>query len=148
VFFVWLMAQLLVHLAIWGVSWGHGYEETVNLVIGSPMMTIGNLADRDFHPMPLTASLGAQITHGWMCMLATFVMGFVYSYFWTVATIIYFTLRRSVDANDLDEVFMEDEGDADDLLPLVGAAAMGETATLTPPPAEPPGMSPPVDLTP
>jgi len=147
-FFVWLMTQLLVHLAIWGVSWGHGYAETIVLVAGSPPITTGGQYSSPLRDIDPSVAIGAQLIRAWMCVLATLVMGFVYSYFWTSATIIYFTLRRSVDANDVDEVYLEDEAEEDELLPLVGAAAMGSTATLEPPPAEPPGMSPPVDLTP
>lgn len=149
IFFVWMMTQLLVHLAIWGVSWGHGYEETVALVSGAPPMTAGGLYSGLFRDITPTTNIGSQLIYAWMCLLATLVMGFVYSYFWTSATIIYFTLRRSVDANDVDEVYLEDEAEADELLPLVGAAAMGDAATLTaPPPASTSETSPPVDLTP
>jgi hypothetical protein len=76
------------------------------------------------------------------------VVAFVHTFFWSSATIAYFLLRHSVDGNELDEVFVEDFEDKDELLPLVGTAGMGE--------ASPPGPTapaatpepPPVDLTP
>jgi hypothetical protein len=85
-----------------------------------------------------------------MCGLSLLVVGFVYSYFWSSATIMYFLLRHSVDANDFDEVFTDDAEETDELLPLVGTAAMGDAA-----PAPAAGLTPPsvptekpVDLTP
>lgn len=152
IFFVWMMSQMLVHLAVWGVSWGQGYDATVRLVAGAPEITVGGIRTlRDAAP-DVSGSVGAQILRGWMCALATLVGGFVYSYFWTVASIIYFTLRRSIDASDFDEVYVEDDQDEDELLPLVGAAAMGEAgrdAAPVKPAVEQAGSeSPPVDLAP
>jgi hypothetical protein len=76
------------------------------------------------------------------------VVGFIYTFFWSSATITYFLLRHSVDANDFDEVFVEDFEDKDELLPLVGTAGMGEAGK---PPQPAPAANPeppPVDLTP
>lgn len=148
IFFVGLMAQLLVHLAVWGVSWGQGYSATTAMLSGSPSTVLRGMQALGSNA---SAGIGAQIARGWMCALATLVFGFVYSYFWTTATIMYFTLRRSVDANDFDEVFIEDEQEADDLLPLVGVASMGSPGQPGPPidPAvQPSNTSTPVDLTP
>jgi len=143
IFFVWLMAQLLTHLSLWGVSWGLGYERTAELIAGSPELVVADLSETE------SGSLGAGIARGWMCALGVLVVGFVYTFFWSAATITYFLLRHSVDANDFDEVFVEEVEEKDELLPLVGTAAMGDAgrppAPATPPaPAEPP----PVDLTP
>jgi hypothetical protein len=143
IFFVWLMAQLLTHLSLWGVSWGLGFEQTVELVAGSPELVGAGLADGE------SGSFGAGIARGWMCALAVLVMAFVYTFFWSSSTITYFLLRHSVDANDFDEVFIEDVEEKDELLPLVGTAAMGEAAR--PPAAAAPAahaVPPPVDLTP
>lgn len=146
IFFVWLMARGLVHLTVWAVSWGRGYDATLELIAGAPPLVVGGRLGA-FGP---TASLGADMARGWMCALATLVVGFVYSYFWTVSTILYFTLRKSIDASEFDEVFVEDDNEPDELLPLVGTAAMNEAAAVrageTPPPTPP--DAPPVDLTP
>ena len=88
-----------------------------------------------------------------MSVLGLIVHAFVYSFFWTCATILYFTLRRSVDANDFDEVFVEEEQNGDDLLPLVGSAAMGDLAITSAAGApadegQKSGAPPPVDLAP
>lgn len=151
IFFVWLMTQLLVHLAIWGVSWGQGYDATMHLLAGSPSIVIGGMRDFGNDAVMISNGPGAHIARWWMCALATLLVGFVYSYFWTAATVTYFLLRRSVDANDFDEVFVEDDQEEDELLPLVGAAAMGQTervvASEANAPAAPPDH-PPVDLAP
>ena len=56
-------------------------------------------------------------------MVGLMMVAFVYSYFWSASTIIYFLLRQSDDATDLDEVYLPDEQERDELLPLVGVAA-------------------------
>ena len=38
-------------------------------------------------------------------------MAFVFSYFWTATTAIYFLLRRHVDATEMDEVYIPEEGE-------------------------------------
>jgi hypothetical protein len=135
---VWWVARLVVMLAEWGVSWGSGgVETTQSLLIGSPELLVGQAAS-----LSPPRGLGGMMAQGWMVVLATLVVGYVYSYFWTCATIVYFVLRRSVDANDFDEVSIEEGSERDDLLPLVGAAAMQEQQ-----PQVPPGSAP-VDLTP
>lgn len=149
IYFVWMMSQLVVHLAIWGVSWGQGYQATVALLSGSPDAVFGSTRTFGQPTLPEHSLLGGAIARGWMCVLATLVVGYVHSYFWTAATITYFVLRRSVDANDFDEVYLDDEQDEDELLPLVGAAAMGtpeQIATASGPPAT--QEAPPVDLAP
>jgi hypothetical protein len=95
-------------------------------------------------------SLGRELVRAWMCTLATLLWGFVYSYFWTAATIVYCILRKSVDGNDFDEVFAEQEHEPDDLLPLVGAASSEPAAVTDPATAAggPSNETPPVDLTP
>lgn len=146
IFFVWVLSQLLTQLAVWGVSWGQGYEATAGLIAGAPDLVLPGEPVMTAHE-----SLGKQLAHGWMCVLGVLVTGFVHSFFWSSATIAYFLLRNSVDGNDLDEVYAEETEERDDLLPLVGTAAMGEAGK---PPASPTGSpaaapsSPPVDLTP
>ena len=143
IFFVALMAQFLTYLAVWGVSWGHGYPSAARFAPSSPVMILPDQSG----PAEAT-TIGLQIASGWMCALSVLVVGFIYTFFWSSATITYYLLRHSVDGNDFDEVFVEDYEDKDELLPLVGTAGMGEAGkpaqagpTDTPEP-------PPVDLTP
>lgn len=145
IFFVWTLAQVLTQLSIWGVSWGQGYAATADLLAGSPEMVVGARLTQETH----SDSLGSIIGRGWMSALALLLVGFVYTFFWSSATIVYFVLRHSVDANDFDEVYIEDSEEKDELLPLVGTAAMGPAGN--PPaavPAPAPDAAPPVDLTP
>jgi hypothetical protein len=149
IYFVWLMAQLLTQLAVWGVSWGMGYDAAAGLIGGgtgliAPGESVGES----------TAGWGAPLAGAWMRLLASIVVGFVYSFFWSSSTIIYFVLRHSVDANEFDEVFVEEAEERDELLPLVGTAAMeaeekppsaASPSATTPPPSPAP---PPVDLAP
>lgn len=143
IFFVALMAQLLTHLAVWGVSWGLGHPSAARFAHGSPVMIFPHKTD----PVEAT-SIGLQVASGWMCALSVLVVGYIYTFFWSSATITYFLLRHSVDGNDFDEVYVEDSEDKDELLPLVGTAGMDEAGN--PPPTAPAVASepPPVDLTP
>lgn len=98
------------------------------------------------------AALGTSLFSSWLCAWATLVQGFVYSFFWSCATVIYFVLRNGVDGNEFDEVFSGIQPEPDDLLPLVGAAQMGLELSAPPgsgdsslppdnPPYSPPGQS-------
>jgi hypothetical protein len=85
--------------------------------------------------------LGSHLVAGWLSALSLLLVGFVFSYFWTASTIIYFLLRKSDDATELDEVYRPEEEERDDLLPLVGVAASGQPPIERPlgeaePPAE------------
>jgi hypothetical protein len=146
IYLVWALAQVLTNLALWGVSWGQGYDATASLIAGSPPLVSGAALASS----PPSDSVGSAIARGWMCGLSLLVVGFVYSYFWSSATIMYFLLRHSVDANDFDEVFTEDVEEKDELLPLVGTAAMGEGAPQPAASPTPPSVpsEKPVDLTP
>ena len=141
IFFVCVMAQFLTHLTVWGVSWGHPRAEA--FVSGSPAIIIP-----DPPAVDAAASFGLQISSAWMCALAVLVVGFIYTFFWSSATITYFLLRHSVDGNDFDEVFVEESEDKDELLPLVGTAGMGEAGRPPQPVVAASSESPPVDLTP
>jgi len=53
--------------------------------------------------------VGAVIVAFWLHLLFLLMLGFAYSYFWSVSTIIYFLLRKRVDDTDMDEVYLEEE---------------------------------------
>ncbi|MGQ0633408.1 MAG: hypothetical protein ACT4QC_02260 [Planctomycetaceae bacterium] len=146
IFFVWMMSRWLVHMAIWGVAWGLGYSETVRLTGGAPELIAANA----YSQIPDAASLGGELVRAWMCTLATLVLGFVYSYFWTAATISYCLLRHSVDGNELEEVYAEQDHEPDDLLPLVGTAVseLADSNAGQPVVAGASEGPPPVDLAP
>ena len=65
--------------------------------------------------------------------MGVLVSGFVASYFWTAVTVIYLLLRQVDDATDFHEVYMPEEKEADELLPLVGVAASEQSIIERPP---------------
>jgi hypothetical protein len=65
---------------------------------------------------------GAGLMAIWLGLLFLLIIGFGYSYFWCAGTLIYLLMRRSVDAAEMDEVYLEEEE---------------PEGTYTPPPAAP-----------
>lgn len=104
--FVATVLQLLMPLAEWSIASGMGVEQTRELLQqGGDSPGIATAAIRFWQKV---ASLG--------------LVGFVVSYFWTATTIIYFLLRKSVDATPMDAV-SERVASQDDAVPIVGVAA-------------------------
>ncbi|MCH7689226.1 MAG: hypothetical protein IH899_21555 [Planctomycetes bacterium] len=68
-------------------------------------------------------SVSGLLATPWMQFWAILVHGFVYSYFWTSVTIMYFLLRQSEDAVELDVVSLPEDYQSQSELPLVGVAA-------------------------
>ncbi len=91
---VTLFLEAILALSAWGVSWGSGGERFQRL----------------FGPEG-TAEAASAILGFWTNCLVTLAYGFVFSYFWTASTAIYFLLRRLVDATELDEIFMPGESE-------------------------------------
>ena len=58
-----------------------------------------------------TGELGLRLIRFWIDLGLTVAMAFVFSYFWTATTAIYFLLRRNVDATEMDEVYIPEEDD-------------------------------------
>jgi ribosomal protein L12E/L44/L45/RPP1/RPP2 len=53
--------------------------------------------------------VGAFIIAIWIFLIAAMVLAFVVSYGVSTSTVIYYLLRRKVDATDLDDVYVEEE---------------------------------------
>jgi hypothetical protein len=89
----WMLVALFVQLTFalgeWSVAWGSGSDRVASL-----------LGPEE------TSDLAGAIVGFWRNGLLTLAYGFVFSYFWTASTVIYFLLRRLVDASELDEVYM------------------------------------------
>jgi hypothetical protein len=64
---------------------------------------------RVYEKMNNAQVVGAVIVAFWLHLLFLVMLGFAYSYFWSVSTIIYFLLRKKVDDTDMDEVYLEEE---------------------------------------
>jgi hypothetical protein len=131
IFFVSLAATLLVYLAGWGLASGMGFDRATALFVGAPEIVggpalLGAVGDGSI-------PTGSMLVGVWLHVLAVVVVGFVPSFFWTAATIVYFLLRRSDDATELDEVFLSEEQDRDELLPLVGVAKSDQPLVVRPP---------------
>jgi hypothetical protein len=121
--FVTGVASIGMHLAEWGVSSGMDDAAVRGLTSGSPpalgMQEVVGAAE--------TSLVGRSATTFWLQLLALLLWGFVYSFFWSSATIIYFLLRKSVDAMPLDRVYIPGSGDRQEL-PLVGIPAAEQAA--------------------
>jgi hypothetical protein len=104
----WYLVSLFVFwieaLTAWGVSWGSGTDRLL-AVMGPESM--GTLADS-----------GAAVIGFWFNCLYALAYGFVFSYFWSATTAIYFLLRRQVDGTELDEAYMPEEQRQHGLPPL------------------------------
>lgn len=151
IFFVWFVGEFVIHLSGWGAAWSLGSDITGSLLRGTPQLFRNSHAPGGDAPPSLTAfSWGSRLVTVWLCGVAVLVLGFVYSYFWTSITTIYFILRHSADGNDFDEVHLDEAAEPDHLLPLVGEAAMAANRPNSVPAAksEQPAAAPPIDLSP
>lgn len=137
IFFFWLCGQLVFRMASYGLLAGAGVESTQLLLSDLPPLLA---AESWGEAEPIRA---ASVMGIWGRVIATLIVAFVHSYFWTASTIIYFLLRRSVDSSDFNEVHLDESAEPDPLLPIVGTAAMNPA-----PPVPPAPVAPPVDLSP
>jgi hypothetical protein len=97
---VWNFAVAVIALTEWAASWGCGYER---------MATIAALGTTSAEKLGSIGHSAAVFVQFWCGCVMLLAVGFLYSYFWTAATAIYLLMRRSVDATEMDEVFVEEE---------------------------------------
>jgi hypothetical protein len=116
---VWYFAAAVIGLPYWAAGWGAG-ASTIQ-AIGSPADTLGGLG-----------RAGVWFIHLWTGVVKLGAVSFLFSYFWTSATAIYFLLRRDVDSTEMDEVYLEEETQSYGLPPLktdgAGAPVMGSVS--------------------
>jgi len=131
IFFVWLVTSLFVYLAGWSLTMGMGLETVDALFQIAPPLLGGQnlLVDMDNTTAPLG---GLDAVSFWLELVATLLAGFVYSYFWTATTIIYFLLRKSDDKTDLEDVYYPIENEQDELLPVLGVQGVDQTPATAP----------------
>jgi len=55
--------------------------------------------------------IGAFMVAFWLYILFLMIIGFGYSFFWSMSTLIYLLMRRHVDTAEMDEVYLEEEED-------------------------------------
>lgn len=114
-FFVSLFAEQIIALSQWSVSWGSGSANVA--------------AATDGHEMSRFGEAGVTLIQFWNNCVRTLALAFVFSYFWVSTTVIYFLLRRLVDATELDEVFLPEDYELHGLPPLkTGADGVVEPA--------------------
>jgi hypothetical protein len=128
-FFVVLCADLIIYLAKWSVDLGtnlpalFGAESgklTDKLSFYAPAPTGWSLSQETEVPEGIVG-IASMFCSVWLYLVFTVALAFLYSYFWSAATIIYSLLRNDVDNIDMDEVYTETEAE-----PEVG------TGTFTP----------------
>lgn len=115
--------------------------------------------ERVYNQMNNAQLVGAGIVAFWLHLLFLLMLGFAYSYFWSVSTIIYFLLRKKVDDTDMDEVYLEEEEEetyptpastnspnktGSSTLPMVDAPRPPEPSRPVTPPPEPAKPTPPL----
>jgi hypothetical protein len=113
-----LFYRWIVDLSYWGLSWGAGVEHTTAIRAEAQAATslFESTSDRDMF------TVGSSIIGFWNAALWLLALGFVYSYFWSAATAIYYLLRRDEDGTELTEVTYDEAGEARGLPPLSGDA--------------------------
>jgi hypothetical protein len=121
---LWFAAQVVLYLTAWGVSWGSGSDNLAMLFHGFAIPVGLRPFANDAVTAPAGGSTGQIILGAWINLFLVLLHGFVHSYFWSAATIVYFLLRQQVDGNELDQVYLGDSDEDDELLPLVGPAAI------------------------
>ncbi len=100
----WLLvsnfAAAVINLTYWAAGWGAGWDGDVarikSIIDGSE--SLGGIG-----------GAGATLIHFWTGCVKLLAVGFLFGYFWTASTAIYFLLRRDVDATEMDEVFLDED---------------------------------------
>lgn len=114
-YLVALFATWIIDLANWGVSWGSGAATLGDVVARNDLTTL--------------AGAGGALIGFWQGCIAMLAAAFIFTYFWSASTVIYFLLRLQVDAKEMDEVFMTEDRQRHALPPLkTGADGVAEAA--------------------
>jgi len=104
--------------------------------------THGFIYDVDWMAMSVGQKLGALLVGLWVYITVGILGAFTISFYFSANTIIYFLMRREVDATELDDVYLEqseeDFGDTAPIAPIAPlegapAAASGNGGPATPP---------------
>lgn len=122
---LWIVAvsaNWVTDMSAWGLKSGMGEHNTAALMEDSPVQynsEIKNLKKDKENEEDTT--VGAPMAGFWISAFNLLLHGFVVSFFWTSATIVYFLLRQSDDGTDLNEVFWEESEKTEKLFPVVEA---------------------------
>lgn len=143
--FAWTVVVLFVVLAlqitVWGLSWGSGHERVTEVMAWSqlgaewPLVTSPVVTPKPEDLGP-AAELGLDFIALTLGFVKLLMLGFAYSYFWTTATAIYLLLRRSNDATELDNVYLDEPPEVAPLPPIhtdeAGVPVLADEAEPTP----------------
>ncbi|HYW79155.1 MAG TPA: hypothetical protein VE890_06230, partial [Thermoguttaceae bacterium] len=113
----WLLvsnfAMAVIDLSWWAVNWGGGAERAMWIHQGN-------------EGLGAIGGAGATLIRFWNGCVGLLAVGFLFGYFWTASTAIYFLLRRDVDDTEMDEVFLDaDRSEETFGLPTVTADEAG-----------------------
>jgi hypothetical protein len=138
---VWYFSAAVIGLTYWAAGWGAGPMAVDAVRIGGGgIAAAGDAAKFVAPPMGSVGQGGAWLIHFWTGVVKLLAVSFLFGYFWTSATAIYFLLRRDVDATEMDEVYLEEEEQTYGLPPLktdeAGAPVVGEPAPAAKPDEE------------
>jgi hypothetical protein len=94
----WLLvknfAAGVIWLGYWAAGWGCGQDMIASILNpGEELSDVGRF--------------GAGMIRFWAGCVKLLAVGYVFSYFWTASTTVYFLLRHDVDATEMDEVFLD-----------------------------------------
>jgi hypothetical protein len=124
--FVRVFADLLVYTSAWAVAWGSGSELVGQLLYYAPDASGWRDSISEVAAPTGATRVGAILAAIWLNAAFLLLVGFVYSYFWSASTAIYYLLRRVVDNTELNEVYLE--GAEDDYGMPAGEPAPAVTA--------------------
>ena len=134
-YFVYVMLGVTHYFASWFLAGkaAHYWPEIW------PQVNDADLAYRiNFHALSWSDATSAFLIACWVYVVLAFLAAFVVSFYFSANTIIYYLMRREVDATELDDVYVEDT-DEDFTEIAVAATATTPTTPSTPelPPATP-----------
>lgn len=119
----WVVQEVEV-LSHWALAWGAGSDRANSLLLGLPQP--------DETPSGFLDS-ARNVLEFWRGCLTLGEIAFLFSFFWSAATAIYFLLRQNVDGTERDEVAVEDEAEAEQFgLPPLAADESGVPRVVEP----------------
>jgi hypothetical protein len=95
-FLVQNFAAGVVWLTYWAASWTSGWTDDVPRIESIMNQSLDGVG-----------RAGTVVIRFWTGCVKLVAVGFIYGYFWTAITAIYFLLRRDVDATEMDEVYLD-----------------------------------------
>ena len=125
--FVAFLTLRITHESIATFSWGEG-ETTDKIARLWEVPTLATPWPQPGFEQCWSESTAMYVFVFWVWVVLAVMMAFLVSFFFCSQTVIYFLMRRSVDATDIEEVYMEESDEEE--LPVEG---LGEAPAETPP---------------